>query len=55
MEEQAVNVLEEALKAETVDVVIDEKYLNSRSIKYVSGISWGNLKKKIKLEIKSES
>ena len=32
-----------------------EKYLNSRSIKYVSGISWGNLKKKIKLEIKSES
>ena len=32
-----------------------EKYLNSRSIKYVSGISWGNLKKKIKIEIKSES
>lgn len=30
MEEQAVNVLEEALKAETVDVVIDEKYLNSK-------------------------
>ena len=33
----------------------NEKYLNSRSIKYVSGISWRNLKKKIKLEIKSES
>lgn len=30
MEEQSVNVLEEALKAETVDVVIDEKYLNSK-------------------------
>lgn len=30
MEEQATNVLDEALKAETVDVVIDEKYLNSK-------------------------
>lgn len=30
MEEQELNVLEEALKAETVDVVIDEKYLNSK-------------------------
>lgn len=30
MEEQAVNVLEEALKAETVEVVIDQKYLNSK-------------------------
>lgn len=30
MEEQSVNVLEEALKAETVEVVIDEKYLNSK-------------------------
>lgn len=28
--DQAVNVLEEALKAETVEVVIDEKYLNSK-------------------------
>ena len=28
--DQAVNVLEEALKAETVEVVIDQKYLNSK-------------------------
>ena len=28
--DQAVNVLDEALKAETVDVVIDQKYLNSK-------------------------
>ena len=37
------------------NIAKNEKYLNSRSIKYVSGVSWGNLKKKIKLEIKSES
>lgn len=30
MEEQATNVLDEALKAETVEVVIDAKYLNSK-------------------------
>lgn len=37
------------------NIAKNEKYLNSRSIKYVSGISWVNLKKKIRLEMKSES
>ena len=37
------------------NIAKNEKYLNSRSIKYVSGISWGNLMKKIKQEIKSKS
>ena len=37
------------------NIAKNEKYLNSRSIKYVSGISWVNLKKKIRLEMKTES
>ena len=37
------------------NIAKNEKYLNSRSIKYVSEISWVNLKKKIRLEMKSES
>ena len=59
----AYNKLKELLKNNGIfptekewnNIAKNEKYLNSRSIKYVSGISWRNLKKKIKLEIKSES
>lgn len=59
----AYNKLKELLKnndtfpteKEWNNIAKNEKYLNSRSIKYVSGISWGNLKKKIKQEIKSKS
>ena len=59
----AYNKLKELLKnndtfpteKEWNNIAKNEKYLNSRSIKYVSGISWENLKKKIKQEIKSKS
>ena len=59
----AYNKLKELLKNNGIfptekewnNIAKNEKYLNSRSIKYVSGMGWRNLKKKIKLEIKSES
>ncbi len=36
------------------DIAKNEKYLNSRSMKYISKKSWGSLKKKILVEIKNE-
>lgn len=59
----AYNKLKELLKNNGIfptekewnNIAKNEKYLNSRSIKYVSKSSWGNLKKKINCEVKSDN